>query len=91
MDVESIVQIAGAILILIGFIASQRGLMSPQSVLYLTLNLIGSATLAVLAALDSDWGFLLLEGVWALVSAWALIEALRQPRTESSTARISSP
>ena len=69
---EDLVQIAGAILILIAFIAAQRGAMSPQSRLYLVLNLIGSVILAVLAAIDSDWGFLLLEGVWAIVSAWGL-------------------
>jgi membrane-bound ClpP family serine protease len=74
---ESIVQIVGAILILIGFIAAQRGAMSPQSVVYLVLNLVGSLILAVLAAMDTDWGFLLLEGVWAIVSAWALLEIAR--------------
>jgi hypothetical protein len=81
---EQLVQITGAILILIGFIAAQRGVMSPQSVTYLVLNLVGSAILAVLAAIDSDWGFLLLESVWAVVSAAALIEVARggpQPRT----------
>jgi hypothetical protein len=74
---EQPIQIAGAILILIAFIAAQRGLMSPQSLVYLWLNLIGSAALAVLAAMDSDWGFLLLESVWALVSAWGLIRLTR--------------
>jgi ABC-type multidrug transport system ATPase subunit len=59
------------------FIASQRGLMSPHSLSYLVLNFVGSAILAVLAAMHSDWGFLLLEGVWALVSGWALIELAR--------------
>jgi hypothetical protein len=82
---EDVIQIVGAVLILIGFIAAQRGAMSPQSVVYLVLNLIGSAILAVLAAMDSDWGFLLLETVWAIVSAGALIELARgrepQPRT----------
>ena len=81
---ESLVQIVGAVLILIGFIAAQRGVMSPQSGVYLTLNLLGSAILAVLAALDSDWGFLLLEGVWALVSAWALVELALGRETEET-------
>jgi len=75
--VESAIQIVGAVLILVGFIASQRGLMSPHSLSYLVLNFVGSAILAVLAAMHSDWGFLLLEGVWALVSGWALIELAR--------------
>ncbi|HKJ37020.1 MAG TPA: hypothetical protein VKA36_10670 [Solirubrobacterales bacterium] len=74
---EQPIQIAGAILILTAFIAAQRGVMSPQSLVYLWLNLVGSVVLAVLAAIDSDWGFLLLEGVWAIVSAWGLLAALR--------------
>jgi len=74
---DQIIQLAGAILILVAFIAAQRGAMSPQSVVYLVLNLIGSAILAVLAAIDSNWGFLLLEGVWAVVSAWGLAQVLR--------------
>lgn len=85
---EQGIQIAGAILILIAFIAAQRDLMSPRSIAYLVLNLIGSAALAVLALLDSDWGFLLLEAVWAVVSAGALIERLRAgPRLEDAGSR----
>lgn len=74
---EQPIQILGAILILVAFIAAQRGRMSPQSRLYLWLNLAGSAVLAVLAGLDADWGFLMLESVWAVASALGLIEALR--------------
>ena len=51
--------------------------MSPRSIVYLSLNLVGSLVLAVLALLDADWGFLLLEGVWAVVSAFGLAERLR--------------
>lgn len=75
---EQAIQIVGAILILIAFIAAQRELMSPRSIVYLALNLVGSSVLAVLAWLDSDWGFLLLEGVWAIVSAAGLLERLRK-------------
>jgi hypothetical protein len=52
--------------------------MSPRSIAYLSLNLVGSLVLAVLAFLDEDWGFLLLEGVWAVVSTAGLIERLRK-------------
>jgi hypothetical protein len=41
------------------------------------LNLLGSATLAVLAWYGRQWGFLLLEAVWALVSGWGLFRVFR--------------
>jgi hypothetical protein len=74
---DQILQIAGAILILVAFAANQRGAMSPHSRVYLTLNLVGSLVLAVVALLDEDLGFLLLEGVWAIFSAIGLLKAMR--------------
>ena len=67
------IQIVGALLILAGFAAVQFERMRPDSRLYLALNLVGSAILAVLAYVETQWGFLLLEGVWAIVSAWGLL------------------
>jgi hypothetical protein len=51
--------------------------MVPHSRIYLVLNLVGSVILAVLAAVEFQLGFLLLEAVWALVSAWGLAQVLR--------------
>lgn len=76
---DQLIQVAGALLILAGFAAVQFERMRPDSRLYLTLNLIGSAILAVLAWVETQWGFLLLEGVWAIVSAWGLWVALFGP------------
>jgi len=73
--VDQAIQIVGALLILTAFAAVQFDRMRPDSRIYLTLNLVGSAILAVLALTSSQWGFLLLEGVWALVSAWGLLAA----------------
>jgi hypothetical protein len=74
---DQIAQIAGAILILIAFGALQRGAMSPRSQLYLGLNLAGSLILTAVALADSDWGFFLLEVVWAAVSLLGLIQVVR--------------
>lgn len=78
MVLEQLVQIAGAVLILVAFAAIQLGTMSPSSRTYLVLNLAGAGILAVVAWLDRDLGFLLLEGVWAAVSLWSLVRVLRR-------------
>lgn len=67
----------GALLILAAYAAAQFGLLDQSSRRYLVLNLVGSAILAVLAWHEEQLGFLLLEGVWALVSAWSLLQVLR--------------
>jgi hypothetical protein len=74
--VDQVIQIVGAVLILTAFAAVQFDRMRPDSRLYLALNLVGSVILAVLAVHASQWGFVLLEGVWAIVSAWGLVAFL---------------
>ena len=70
---EQLVQIFGAVLILAGFVAGQVGVLRADSRLYLWLNFVGSVILTVDAWRGRQWGFVLLEGVWAIVSAWGLI------------------
>ncbi len=83
---DQLVQIVGAMLILAAFAGAQFGRLDQRSIAYLVLNLIGSIILAVLAGLDDQYGFLLLEGVWALVSAWSLgVELRRASRARART------
>ncbi|MEA9985046.1 MULTISPECIES: CBU_0592 family membrane protein [Subtercola] len=77
------VQIVGSLLVLAGFALAQWGVLNLKSKRYLVLNTVGSAVLAIDAFIGQQWGFLLLEGVWAIVSAISLVAVLagRSERT----------
>lgn len=74
---HQLVQIIGALLILAAFALSQFRVLDNRSGAYLWPNLIGSAVLTVDAWRQEQWGFFLLEFVWAIVSAWGIVERLR--------------
>lgn len=71
--IEQLVQLVGAFLVLGGFAASQLGWMDVRDVRYLVLNAVGSGILAVIAILGREWGFILLESTWAIVSIAGLL------------------
>ena len=66
-------QIAGALLVLAAFGLVQLQRLHPRSRVYLVLNVVGAGALAIVAAAEHQWGFLLLESVWTAVAAWALV------------------
>jgi hypothetical protein len=72
-----LLQLAGALLILAAFTSAQFGYVNAQARSYLALNLVGSAILGYDALHGEEWGFFVLEVVWAIVSAWGLAQVLR--------------
>ncbi|WP_280441617.1 CBU_0592 family membrane protein [Nocardia brasiliensis] len=72
---SQVLQVLGALLLLSGFIAAQAGVLKDTSASYLVANALGGTLLATLAYIDKDYGFLLLEGTWAVVSSISLFRA----------------
>lgn len=73
---DQLIQIIGALLVLAGFLAAQADLVDQQALKYLLPNAAGSTAMAITAVITHDWGFVFLEGTWALVSYWGLYDRL---------------
>jgi hypothetical protein len=73
--------VVAALLILFPFAASQVGRLSTRTLSYQLMNLAGSAGLTVVAVLERQYGFILLEGTWAIASAVGLASVLRAKGT----------
>lgn len=76
MPIEQIAQIIGALLILCAFILLQIKLLKATSVTYLLINFVGAGILTITATLAWQWGFIILEGIWALVALAGLVRLL---------------
>ena len=63
----------GAALVLAGYLALQRGWLGREDRAYNALNFFGAALLTWVAIADGRWGFIVLEGVWALLSVPGMV------------------
>ena len=73
-----VVQFAGAIAILVPFVLLQAGRLSVVAGPYLAPNLGGSVLLTLDAWRDRQWGFVLVQVVWGLATAWAMAAKARR-------------
>lgn len=80
VEMLDVLQVAGAFAILVPYVSTLLGSLSIRTYPYLTSNLVGGSLLAALALVSEDWGFLLLEGSWAVVAAFGLLGLRRSRR-----------
>ena len=74
---DQLVSLVGAALILVAYLALQRGWMPRESRLYNALNFVGSGLLTYIAVKDRRMGFIILEAAWALLSVPGMIKRTR--------------
>ncbi|MEA2416858.1 MAG: hypothetical protein QOI58_3515, partial [Thermoanaerobaculia bacterium] len=73
-----VLQMIGAILILAAFGAQQFQRLEAETKTYQMLNLIGGFCLCVAAIAVHQYGFILLEGSWTVVSAWGVWRVMKK-------------
>lgn len=71
--VRQMVSFVGALLILIAYVGHQMSWINARGAAYNILNAAGSAILWWIALHPFQIGFFVLEGVWTLISLWALM------------------
>lgn len=70
------VSLVSAGIVLYAFFLQQQGVWKPTDARYLACNFVGTAVLTVVAWIGSQWGFVVIEAVWAVVSLRGLMRAL---------------
>ena len=73
-----VISVLGALAILGAFAANQLGWINPSQFSYTLANFVGAAILTVVAIVDQQIGFVLLQGAWTLVSLVGMVAFLRR-------------
>ena len=79
--IRQIISIAGAVMILAAYYAFQRGWLGRTHRSYHALNFAGATLLTIVAVLEVQYGFIIVEGMWAILS---IPGTLRPPRAATA-------
>jgi hypothetical protein len=76
--IYQVISLVGAVLVLSGYVALQRGWLTGDDRLFNLLNFVGAGLLTWVAVVDRRVGFIILEGAWALLSLPGVIQPRRR-------------
>ncbi len=79
---NQILSIIGSLLVLGAYFALQRGHLTSDARAYSALNFFGAGLMTWVAVAESQIGFILLEGIWALLSFPGMLR--KAPRAAKS-------
>lgn len=77
IDSIQLVSLLGALMQLLAFALLQLGRLPSASYPYQCANLIGSLLMTIVATIQHEYGFILMEAVWCLTSAYGLLRLYR--------------
>ncbi len=80
MNVTDWLGTIGVLQILLAYFLNVTGNISTKSLSFILLNLIGATMACIASILLWYWPFIVLEGVWALVSLYSFINYLSKPK-----------
>lgn len=78
MSTPDLIATIGVSLLLIGFLLQIMKIINAQSSVFSVLNLVGAGMAGISAYMISFVPFVILEGVWVIVSIFNLVQNLKQ-------------
>lgn len=74
MTTTDVIGFIGVAILLLAFFLQLINKISKDHYPYILMNLFGAALSCYASVLLNYWPFIILEGTWALVSAWGLLQ-----------------
>lgn len=77
MNLTDWIGFLGVFQILMAYVLNAVGKTSNKSLLFILLNLVGATMACIASILLNYWPFIILEGIWSLVSLYSLVVHLK--------------
>lgn len=87
MDIYFLIGVGGMVLILLAFFMNKINKWRNDDLVYDVVNFLGSMCLVIYALPTLSWPFIILDGVWAIVSLKSVISYLSDIKQKKSKAK----